>query len=364
METGTIASEQVAAHPAGSAVEMPRWQRRLLLVLLGYEALGCLAGGAMLMADPSGDVMMMPVEIMNGAFTDFFIPGMILAALGFIGTASFWSVLKKHRFAWLTTAFALGGLNIWFWIEIAILGEIHWLHLMWGLPVVVATFLALPLIPSSGDLRRILLLSAGFVATFLYMIISAVVAAQWPGYDSVTMTVSELSAIGAPTRNLWMVLSMPYSVLMTVFGLGVLASSGGRWKIRVAGWLLTVYGVTGFLWLFAPMHLRETLAAGGGTRSDTMHLVLAGVTQVIYLVSLVLLATELGRNFRVYSVVTVCLLFVFGALTFLESGEIAVNGPTPFIGIWERANITLFMSWIVVLSAVLMKHKPVKSGHR
>jgi hypothetical protein len=338
------------------------WQRILLLFIIAYEAAGCLAGGIMLAAEPDGRLMVMPVEILNGAFKDFFIPGLILVGLGVLNTLAFFHILRKTRLSWIMAALALGGLNIWFWIEIAILGEIHWLHLMWGAPVLIATALALPLVPDRANLRRRLLLLCGVIASALYIVINLVVAAQWPEFDTSSMTVSELSAVGAPTRRLWMVLCTPYSVLMIAFAFGVLMSAFGNRRIRLAGWLLVVYGVTGAFWPFAPMHLREDLASGEGTFSDTMHLILAAVTQVIFFTSLALVATELGKTFRWYSVATVLILLVFGVLTFLESPGISTNQPTPYIGVWERINIGVFILWVIVVAFVLSKRKEPAIG--
>lgn len=215
---------------------------------------------------------------------------------------------------------------------------------------------------SSGSiLVRRILLSCGIVASLLYVALNIYIPTLWPEYNSASQTVSELSAIGAPTRRTWMILCSPYSALMIAFAVGVWKSAGDNRRLRIAGTLLTAYGVTGVFWPFAPMHLRETLAAGGGTMSDTMHLVLAGVTEVIYLVALGLCAAALGKGFRIYSVLTVLTLFVFGFLTFLDAPKLDKNLPTPFIGIWERINIGVFLLWVIVLAVVLMRRKQLKT---
>ena len=51
-------------------------------------------------------------------------------------------------------------------------------------------------------LRKILLV-CGVFSVLLYVAMNVLVAMQWEGYSSVSQTVSELSAIGAPTRPLW-----------------------------------------------------------------------------------------------------------------------------------------------------------------
>jgi hypothetical protein len=106
------------------------------------------------------------------------------------------------------------------------------------------------------------------------------------------------------------------------------------------------------------MHQREVLAAGGGTLSDTMHLALGGATQVFYLLALGFAAVALGKNFRIYSVVTFIVLLFFGILTFLDAPKLSSGQPTPIIGVWERVNIGVFLLWVVVLAIVLWNKEP------
>ncbi len=130
-----------------SRVRQPTWQRITLLGILGYEGAGALLGGSLLVAVPDGRFMDMPVDIMHGVFRDFLIPGLILVGLGILNTAAFVAVWRRTRSDWLLAGLALGGLAIWFFVEIAILRQLHWLHAMWGLPVLVGGLVALSLVP-------------------------------------------------------------------------------------------------------------------------------------------------------------------------------------------------------------------------
>lgn len=333
----------------------PLWQRIILLSVLAYEAMGCLLGGAMLIIAPDGRLMDMPVDLMRGAFSDFLVPGIILFGLGVLNTFTFISVFRKREADWLMSGFALGGLAIWFWIEIAILQELHWLHAMWGLPVVVGAIASISLFRK--NVARKILLICGILSSLLYVAINVIVPIQWPAYSSITQTVSELSAVGAPTRMLWIVLCAPYSLLVIAFALGVRKVSEKTRLLRIVGNLLLIYGLLSILWPFAPMHLRETLAAGGGTSSDTMHIALAVVTEIIFVAALSVAAVALGKQFRTFSAFTLLSLLVFGVLTFLESPNIATNQPTPMIGIWERINIGIFLLWVAVLAVVLLQNR-------
>ena len=58
-----------------------------------------------------------------------------------------------------------------------------------------------------------------------------------------------------------------------------------------------------------------------------------------------------------YSLATLAILAAFGALTFLDAPRIAANLPTPWIGVWERINIGVFLLWVVVLATTLLRVK-------
>jgi hypothetical protein len=198
-------------------------------------------------------------------------------------------------------------------------------------------------------IRKILLL-CGILSSLLYAAMTVFVAMQWTDYSSASQTISELSAIGAPTRTLWMLPGAIYTVLVTAFGFGVWTSAGHNRSLRAAGGLIVSYGALGLVWPFAPMHLRETLAAGGGTLSDTAHLALGAVTVSLMLLAMGIGASAFGSRFRFYSIASLVILFACGALTFLDAPGVAANLPTPWIGVWERINIGVFLLWVIVLA--------------
>jgi hypothetical protein len=68
--------------------------------------------------------------------------------------------------------------------------------------------------------------------------------------------------------------------------MGVWMSAGRSRALRRASGSILAYGSLGVLWPLAPMHRREVLAAGGGTLTDTLHLVLASVTVLLMLLAI------------------------------------------------------------------------------
>jgi cell division protein FtsW (lipid II flippase) len=125
-------------------------------------------------------------------------------------------------------------------------------------------------------------------------------------------------------------------------------------NLRRAGEVIVAYGSLGLLWPLAPMHAREVLAAGGGTASDTMHLVLASVTVCLMLIAMLLAATSFDRRFRWFSIVSLVVLCLFGALTFVDAPGVSENLPTPWLGLWERINIGVFLVWVAALAVSLL----------
>jgi hypothetical protein len=203
-------------------------------------------------------------------------------------------------------------------------------------------------------LRKALLVG-GIFSSVVYVAMTVFIAMQWEGYSSASQTISELSAIEAPTRSLWVLPGAVYTALVIAFGLGICQSAGRNRALHVVGRLVLAYGVLGLLWPLAPMHLREVLAAGGATRSDTMHLVLGSVTVLLMLLAMSFGAVAFGNGFRRYSMTSIVVLVAFGVLTFLDAPKVAANLPTPWIGVWERINIGVFLLWIVVLATTLLR---------
>src|ERR1041385_5063192 len=81
-----------------------------------------------------------------------------------------------------------------------------------------------------------LLLLCGALSSLLYIAMNVVVPMQWPGYSLLSGVISELSAIGAPTRTLWVTLGAGYDLLMIAFAWGIWRSARESRPVRfVAG---------------------------------------------------------------------------------------------------------------------------------
>lgn len=204
---------------------------------------------------------------------------------------------------------------------------------------------------------RKFLLACGILSAIVYLAANIIVPAQWDAYDWMSQTVSELSAIDAPTRSLWVALVTPYSILLIAFGAGVILSAGQHRGLKIAGWLLIVDAIIGFTW--PPMHSREVLAAGGGTLTDTMHIVYTAINALLMFSAIGFSMTAFGSRYRVYCIATVIVELAFGIVTGLQSADMQANLPTPWLGVWERIIIVAMMLWPVVLATALLRRQKI-----
>ena len=206
---------------------------------------------------------------------------------------------------------------------------------------------------------RKVLLVCGILSSLLYVAINILGALQWEGYSLISQTISELSAIDAPSRPLVASLTLAYDALLVSFGLGVWKSAGRKRALRVVAVVLIIHGVFNLVMgPFASMHQREVLAAGEATLSDTLHIILGGVCPLSFLLAAGFGTVAFGKRFRLYSLATILALLVFGVLTGIDAPRIAANLPTPWVGVWERIVVFAFMLWVAVLAVALLRDQP------
>lgn len=201
-------------------------------------------------------------------------------------------------------------------------------------------------------LRRVLL-ACGVASSLLYVAMNVFVPLGYPGYSCASQTVSELSAIGAPTRPMWVALGAVYTMFLIAFGVGVWLSARESKALKLAGLATMIQGIIDPFW--PPMHQRAVLAAGGGDLSDVLHIAFTAAWGSLSMVALICGAIALGGRFRLYSIVTLVALIGFGTLTGLDSPRMQANLSTPLIGVWERINIGAYMLWLAVLAIALIQ---------
>jgi hypothetical protein len=123
--------------------------RMVSLVAVGFLALSAIWGAALLIGDPMGRPMEIPVSVLrHSPFDSFLVPGiLLLVSSGLLGTVVFVLALVRARAYGWWVGFQGCVLFGWITIEVILLRTVVWLHYVyWGL--------ALVLIASGWVLRR------------------------------------------------------------------------------------------------------------------------------------------------------------------------------------------------------------------
>ena len=181
--------------------------------------------------------------------------------------------------------------------------------------------------------------------------IDAIEALRYPDYhDYTSQMVSELMAVGAPTRTLLIWLFVPYNLLVLAFAAGVWTSHVANRATRLTAAAFLAYGVVSTAGLlFTPMDLRGTVDSS----RDTLHIAATFVMSLFIVAMMVSGALTHGTRFRLYSHATIVTVVVFGALAGYLAGP--MPGPTPWLGLAERINIYATMLWILVFAVSLLR---------
>jgi uncharacterized membrane protein YqjE len=208
---------------------------------------------------------------------------------------------------------------------------------------------------TSGTLRRILLV-CGILSSLAYVVADVVAGLSWRAYSFTSQTISELSAIGAPSRRIWLAFGIPYDLLLIAFGIGVWRSAVGKRGLRVTAALLLAIGLIGSIW--PPMHVRGSVT----TLTDTLHVVWAGMISLFILLAIGFGAGAFGKPFRWYSIATIAVLLVSGTLTSLYGPRIAANQPTRWVGVFERIDLAGYLVWTAVLAVALLRATAHEGG--
>jgi len=190
-----------------------------------------------------------------------------------------------------------------------------------------------------------ILLTCGILSPVLYAVSDVLAGMQWTGYSFRDQTISELAAIGAPSRPLFAVLLLIVYGLMLAFGIGIWKTSPKNRPLRVVGGLVVSVGVMALtVGQFAPMRLRGTEQGLAGT----MHLLEGVVAMLMTFTAMGIAANAFGAYFRVYTIAAIVLALGFGVWAGLDAPRIEQGLETPWVGLKERIFWYGYQSWYIV----------------
>ncbi len=203
------------------------------------------------------------------------------------------------------------------------------------------------------------LLVCGIASSLLYLSVDLAALLRYPGYDFAAQAISELSAIGAPSRPVIIAIAMAYDALLIAFGIGIWLSARKKNSLHATAALLIASALYGFFW--PPMHMR----GAGVTLTDTLHIVWTAGWLLLTMAAMSFAGAALGKRFLYYTIASIAIMLLFGALTGTQGPRIPENLPTPWLGVTERIGIGAFLLWVVVLASQLWPGKAFlfRAGH-
>ena len=120
----------------------------LLIGLILFQGISGLFGGFALIIDQTGELLQMPLSMLEGSpFDTFLIPGIILlTVLGIFPMVVFYGLWKRSKWAWMGAVTVSVALIIWIGVEIWMIGyhsepPLQLVYGLLGVILLILTFL-------------------------------------------------------------------------------------------------------------------------------------------------------------------------------------------------------------------------------
>lgn len=213
-------------------------------------------------------------------------------------------------------------------------------------------------------MRNKILMLCGILAPVVYVATVILGGILRPGYSHVSQAVSELIATGAPNKSLLDALFAIYNFLTVAFGIGLFLrvrtdkQNRGKAFGTFGSLFLVAEGIFGFITLFFPQD------PGGAptTFTGTMHIVLAGLSSITTMLTILLMGFWFRniprlRGYSTYSFISVIIVFLSGGLA---AASVASNSPLG--GLLERITIGGFLQWLFVIAFMMYSSEMTSSS--
>ena len=196
----------------------------------------------------------------------------------------------------------------------------------------------------------------GIIGPLVFLLNDIIGSIITKGYNPIINAVSELTQAGAEHAYLLSLLFLIAALFLVIFGIGIfLKYKDRRHKLIFIGSIAIMLlgsfsGLSGTIFPMDHFNVDSTFAG-------TMHIVLTGLNIVLLILALLLIGIGLYEEkqwkfFRLYSVLTVLIMVIFGALT-----SALVMNDIELLGLFERVTIYAYQLWLVILAILLIKEK-------
>jgi hypothetical membrane protein len=195
----------------------------------------------------------------------------------------------------------------------------------------------------------------GMVAPIIYVFHVVYGGLLWAGYSHIRQPISDLSATGAPDRDLLQGILYIYGILLVIFTIYAFLyfKKSDNKTIKVAMAIFITAQIVSISYGFFP----EDLSGAEATFTGTMHLVVTGLIVPLTILTpfvsgIAFRKIEGFRSLSLYSYITTAIIFFVGGLT-----VILMANKSEVFGLFERINIGSYQLWIFIFALKLFRRK-------
>jgi hypothetical membrane protein len=196
----------------------------------------------------------------------------------------------------------------------------------------------------------------GLIAPLLFIFTTILGGSLRPGYSHLSNTVSELFSPGSPNRLLLTSLHTLFTLLLVLFGIGVLRFVRRYENSRRIGIIgASAFIAMGVLNLMTATIFPQDAWGSPPTFNGEMHKNLHGVIAILSILYILLLGiwfqqTGISRNFRTYSFATIVAVV-------LTAGWFAASFGSPVMGLSERVTSLVGFQWTFILAIIIINRE-------
>ena len=197
------------------------------------------------------------------------------------------------------------------------------------------------------------LLSCGIIAGILTIITDLVAGLVKPGYNFLSQSASELSALGMPTRAVVVPLTLISGMCMLAFSTGMWLTATHNILFRIIALILILSALFSTIaLLFFPLHSGEVMRSPANRLNVVIMFI--GVFAFFLAICVGIIAnTGWFRFFSAGLILLFVLLTIFGAI--MSKSKLEIFGEhSQQVGIQERTMIYTWNLWLALQALVLL----------
>jgi hypothetical protein len=182
-------------------------------------------------------------------------------------------------------------------------------------------------------------LIAAVVATLCSIGIDLLGLALWKGYDYVHQSITQLSALGAPTRPWAVALTIGRDLALLIVGLTLWLVSDRNVALRITASLVITTAAAGFAAEFFPTQV------GQSPPFSSPSVILGAIAVVASVLVIAFGAAAFSGWFRAVSIGVLAAFALLTILGFMQT--------SPRIGLQERVMSYAILAWVILLGVAL-----------